>query len=68
MIEAEIDKAIAAMTFLGRDTSGWCTLYRNPGTMILFELVYPQGEMHGGGPRELRPISGDEAASKYGLN
>ncbi len=66
MTEAQIDNAIARMEKLGRDESGWSVLYRNPGTMILFELFYPQSERHGGGPRELRPISHHEATGKYG--
>lgn len=47
------------------DSSGWEILYRDPRDGRLWELTYPCGEMHGGGPRRLRAISRDEAAAKY---
>jgi len=42
---------------------GWRKLYRHRVTGSLWELSYPQGEMHGGGPRRLRelPLKGPEA-------
>jgi len=36
------------------DWSGWFTLYRHRESGQLWELSYPMGEMHGGGPRLLR--------------
>lgn len=51
---------------LGRDSSGWDTLYRDPDDERLWELVYPQSELHGGGPPQLRCLSIDEARVKYG--
>jgi hypothetical protein len=51
---------------LGDDPSGWETLYRDPKDGRLWELTYPQSEMHGGGPPELRYLSQLEAAQKYG--
>jgi len=51
---------------LGDDPSGWDTLYRDPKDGRLWELTYPHSEMHGGGPPELRHLSKDEAARKYG--
>jgi hypothetical protein len=50
---------------LANDPSGWETLYRDPRDGRLWELTYPQSEMHGGGPRRLRVLSRDEAAAKY---
>ena len=50
---------------IAKDWSGWETLYRDPQDGRLWELTYPRGEMHGGGPRRLRVISRDEAAAKY---
>jgi len=47
------------------DSSGWETLYRDPRDGRLWELTYPQSEMHGGGPRRLHVLSRDEAAAKY---
>ncbi|MBW3622692.1 MAG: hypothetical protein KY468_04705 [Armatimonadetes bacterium] len=30
---------------------GWVQLYVDPATGLYWELSYPYGEMHGGGPR-----------------
>jgi hypothetical protein len=45
--------------------SGWETLYRDPTDLRLWELTYPQSEMHGGGPLMLRYLSIEEAEAKY---
>ena len=51
---------------LGSDhTSGWETLFRDPRDGQLWELTYPQSEMHGGGPPRLRVITRQAAAAKY---
>lgn len=50
---------------IAKDSSGWETLYRDPRDGRLWELTYPQSEMHGGGPRRLHIVSRDEAATKY---
>jgi hypothetical protein len=50
---------------IAKDSSGWETLYRDPKDGRLWELTYPQSEMHGGGPRRLHVVSRDEAATKY---
>jgi hypothetical protein len=50
----------------GRDASGWEALYRDPDDGRLWELTYPQGELQGGGPPQLRHLTVDEAKSKYG--
>jgi len=50
---------------IAKDWSGWETLYRDPRDGRLWELTYPQSEMHGGGPRRLHVVSRDEAAGKY---
>ena len=34
----------------GTDVSGWITDYRDPRSGATWQLTYPQGEMHGGGP------------------
>ncbi len=47
------------------DWSGWETLYRDPRDGRLWELTYPQSEMHGGGPRRLHILSREAAAAKY---
>lgn len=46
--------------------NGWETLYRDPDDLRLWEHTYPQSEMHGGGPPELRVIELDAARLKYG--
>jgi hypothetical protein len=35
---------------LGRDRFGWEVLYRDPNDGRFWELTYPHGEMHSGGP------------------
>lgn len=52
---------------VGHDASGWDTLYRDPADGRYWELIYPQSELHGGGPPTLRKVSPDEARSKYGV-
>ena len=67
----EVCKRIAALTKtylvkVGRDASGWNTLYRDPTDGRYWELIYPQSELHGGGPPELRNLDVQEANQKYG--
>lgn len=50
---------------LGRDSSGWDALYRDPDDGRLWELIYPQSELHGGGPPLLRCLTIGEARQKY---
>lgn len=50
---------------LGHDASGWEVLYRDPDDGRLWELTYPQSELHGGGPPQLRCLTLDEARKKY---
>ena len=45
--------------------NGWEKLYRDPVDLRLWELTYPQSEMHGGGPPRLRLLSLEEAQKKY---
>jgi hypothetical protein len=53
------------LTSLAKDSTGWETLYRDPNDGRLWERTYPQSELHGGGPPQLRLISVDEAITKY---
>jgi hypothetical protein len=48
---------------LAVDPSGWRTLYRHSETGKLWELDYPQSEMHGGGPRRLRELGAINSAN-----
>jgi hypothetical protein len=52
MREEDIDLALSKLEKLGHDPSGWDTLYRDPATGALWEVIYPQSYMHGGGPRQ----------------
>ena len=56
------------LRFLKADWSGWEKLYRDPNDMRFWELTYPQGEMHGGGPPQLEIISPETVVSKYQIN
>ena len=49
------------------DPSGWESLYRDPEDHRLWELTYPQSEMHGGGPPALRQVAFEFATEKYGI-
>ena len=51
---------------LGADASGWSELYRDPEDGRLWELTWPQAEIHGGGPPRLTFITADVARSRYG--
>ncbi|MHB1954480.1 MAG: Imm27 family immunity protein [Sulfobacillus sp.] len=67
----DVCKRIIALTTshlreIGRDASGWNTLYRDPNDGRYWELSYPQGELHGGGPPALRHLTVEQARQKYG--
>lgn len=51
---------------LGRDSSGWDELYRDPDAGRLWQLNWPQPEMQGGGPPRLSCLTIDVARRKYG--
>ena len=50
---------------LGRDSSGWDVLYIDPDDGRLWELTYPESQMHGGGPPLLKNINIEDATEKY---
>jgi hypothetical protein len=50
---------------LATDWRGWESLYEDPTDGRYWELTFPHGEMHGGGPPELRYIDKVIAAEKY---
>ena len=43
----------------------WRGLYRNPQDRRFWELTYPHGGWHGGGPRKLERISESLARERY---
>ena len=46
-------------------SGAWETLFRDPTDGRYWELTFPKGEMHGGGPKRLAHIEATEALSKY---
>jgi hypothetical protein len=50
----------------GIAAGGWEQLYRDPRDGRFWELTFPQGSLHGGGPRQLTRITGAAAQVKYG--
>ena len=64
-----IDSLISSyLELIGRHPNGWEVLYRDPADKRIWELTYPQNEMHGGGPQQLRCLTIEEAKKKYGEN
>lgn len=50
----EIDRLLATeLEQLGAADGGWRKLFRHRADSRLWQLDYPQSEMHGGGPRRL---------------
>ena len=43
----------------------WETLFQDPSDGRYWERTYPQGDLQGGGPPQLRAISEKDAKSKY---
>ncbi len=60
----QIDSMITASTFVASRDGGWARLYRAADGQF-WELTYPQGEMHGGGPPRLESFSSDEVRANY---
>lgn len=51
---------------IAADQTGWEQLFRDPSDGRYWELTYPHGELHGGGPPKLRVMAEEAAKSKYG--
>lgn len=45
----------------------WEVLYADPSDGRYWELTYPKGELHGGGPPQLMVLSPEAAKQKYRL-
>ena len=45
---------------------GWEQLYQDPRDGRYWELSFPEGSLHGGGPRRLECITADVARERYG--
>lgn len=51
---------------IGTSADGWDWLFRDPRDQRLWELTYPEGSLHGAGPRRLAEIDRDTALARYG--
>jgi hypothetical protein len=51
---------------VSKEWGAWETLFQDPDDGRYWERTYPQSELHGGGPPQLRCLSADEARRKYG--
>lgn len=62
-------KALIAgpLTKVGTAAGGWDVLYVDPRDGRYWELTYPHGEMHEGGPQALTQIAAADARAKYGI-
>ena len=49
------------------ESGGWDTLFIDRSDGRLWEMYYPNSELHGGGPESLRVISSSQAKDKYQL-
>ena len=52
------------MQKIGQDETAWHTLYYHADQDAYWELRYPQGEMHGGGPPELARVTDTKGIEK----
>jgi hypothetical protein len=67
-IEKRIADLIASeLEKVATSSSGWEVLYRDPADGRYWELSYPHGDWHGGGPKRLAVISVDDAHQKFRL-
>jgi len=70
-IETRIGELIAhglQKIAVSAESGDWDILYRDPGDGRYWELTYPNGEMHGGGPKRLTNLPATGAAAKYHLS
>jgi hypothetical protein len=73
VIADEVSKRIEYLTTnylktVGTSGGGWETLYIDDNDSRYWELSYPDGEMHGGGPSTLVCLSLEEATKKYHIS
>jgi Immunity protein 27 len=52
---------------VAKTSDGWDVLYRDPNDGRYWELTFPRGPIHGGGPRRLTSIADVDARHKYAL-
>lgn len=62
-----IDKLIKTyLVLVANSFDGWSSLFQDPDDFRLWELIYPQSDLHGGGPPILKCIGAGDAQIKYG--
>jgi hypothetical protein len=71
-VHDEVDRRILwlashRLTLLGVADGGWRQLYRDARDGRLWELTFPQGSLHGGGPRRLAIVDDAVARERYGI-
>jgi hypothetical protein len=52
----------------GTAHGGWDQLFIDPRDGRYWELTFPHGSLHGGGPRRLTHLAPDVAEARYGLS
>jgi hypothetical protein len=62
LIEGQLEKIA-----FSPESGGWKTLYRDPLDGRYWELTYPNGGQHGGGPKRLTIVDAKSATAKYAL-
>jgi hypothetical protein len=72
-VHDEVDRRIfwlvsRRLTALGHASGGWDQLYLDPRDGRYWELTFPQGSLHGGGPRLLTCVDAIVAREKYGVS
>jgi hypothetical protein len=61
----QIDALLRTLTPCGSSDDGWTKLYRDTEGGTFWELTYPYGEMHGGGPPRLESLSSEEMRLRH---
>lgn len=71
-VSDEVDRRIFwlvrhALRSVAMTNGGWDQLFVDPRDGRYWELTFPHGSLHGGGPRRLTNLPPDEAEARYGL-
>jgi len=71
-VHDEVDRRIlwlasVRLSLVAVAEGGWRQLYRDPRDGRLWELTFPHGSLHGGGPRRLAVVDDTVARERYGI-
>ena len=61
-IEKLIEKYLQ---LIGKDDSGWVSIYKDPNDGRYWKLDFPQSHLHGGGPPLLKCVSKEEVKKEF---